>query len=381
MLADALSRFVGDRYDTPRRMARLAAGQPFDPSVWREFAQMGLLGAALPEAVGGLGGGAVEQGLIAYAFGKGLVLEPFVASAVLAGSALLHAGQGARRDALLGELAGGSAIPVVAFVEPGARYRIEHCATTARVRDGGWALDGHKCVVLGGPSATHWIVAARTHGDPACADGITLFVLDREHPGLTRTDYVTMDDRPASDLRLRDVRVGDEHRLGKPGAGGAILARAVDFALAASLSEGVGAMDAALALTLDYLKTRQQFGRPLAAHQALQHRLVDAYIAIEESRVLARHAALTLDAAPAEAARQVVSAAKVLVGQAMRRVGQEVVQLHGAIGTTHEAPVSHYFKRLTVLRAEYGDADWHASRYAAALRAGLVPRAVTGVPA
>ena len=365
MLRDSVTRYVRERHGFDGRMARLRAGRTFDADTWSELADLGLLAAGLPEACGGLGGGPLEVAVLMEVLGGGLLLEPVLAAAVLAGRCLIEAEEGALRQALLTDLAAGRCIPALAAFEPASRSRPTYCRTQAVAVGAGWRLEGAKCVVPGGAVADRFIVSARLAGAADDEAGISLFVLERGRAGLACTDYITLDDRPACDLALDGVQVGRADLLGVAGQGGRLLEVACDHALAASLAEAVGSMDAALALTLEHLKTRQQFGRPLAGNQALQHRLVDLHIAIEESRVMAWQAALALACEPPQAARRAVSAAKVLVGQAMRLVGQETVQMHGAIGTTFEAPIAHHFKRLSALRIEFGDADWHARRFAA----------------
>ena len=374
MLRDSVERYVREHLGPLQRMQRLQTGRRFNPATWQTFAELGLFAAPFPESLGGLGGGAVDVAVVMQAFGNALVLEPYLAGVVFAGAAIARA-DGARRTALMAGLIDGTAIPALACFEAAGRFNPGFCATRAEIDGSGWRLYGHKSVVPGGGVANHFIISARIAGRDADPSGISLFVAERGRPGLTCVDQVTLDDRCVCDLRMEGLQVDVSHLLGTVGGGHAVIDAAFDHAVAASLSEAVGSMDAAMALTLEHLKTRHQFGRPLATNQALQHRLVDMHIAIEEARVMAWQAARLLDESESltiSSASSFISAAKVLVADAVRRVGQESIQLHGAIGTTHEAQISHLFKRLTAMRFEFGDADFHAQRYmerAAAARA------------
>lgn len=363
MLRESVQRYIHDAYDFEARRTRLAEG--FDPVVWAQFAELGWLAAPFSDDHGGLGGGAVERAIVMEGMGQCLALEPYLSTVVLAGTLIAEAGSPAQQAERLPSLMDGSARLALAYAEPWARYELACCETRAATDGPNHVLTGSKVVVFGARDAQTLIVAARTAGEVSDAEGITLFLVPSDAKGLSRTDFVTMDGRSASNLSLDQVVVEPAQMLGPLHGGLPLLELAIDHGTAAVASEAVGAMSVLLDLTLDYLKTRKQFGRPLSANQALQHRLVDMHIAVEESRVMALHAAHSLLQADPAARRKAVSAAKVCTGQAGRLVGQEAVQMHGAMGVTDECAASHYFKRLTMIELSFGNTDWHEQRYAA----------------
>lgn len=371
MLRDGLTRFLEQRYDLVASRAAVKTGPGWQPEIWRAFADdLGLIGATLPESVGGTGGGPAELGIIAEALGYALVVEPYVDTAVL-GAGLLHRSGGPRAEAVLARIVAGTAITAFAATEAGPALDV--VATTAR-RDGdGWVLDGAKSVVTGAPLATHLLVTARTSGEIAGRDGISLFLLDLEpdQPGLTVHPLRTVDDRVAADLEFHGLRLPADALLGAEGRadGGAwpVLARTVDEACAAVCAEAVGVMRKVLADTVEYTKQRAQFGQPISRFQVLQHRMVDMYLEVEQAAAAAQLALSALDAPDDQRARA-VSAAKVTVARTARFVGQNAVQLHGGMGMTEELAVGHYFKRLTAVEHEFGTAAAHLARYAALTR-------------
>lgn len=365
LLRDGLTKFLASRYDLASSRAAAKTGPGWQPEIWRGFAdELGILGATLPEEAGGIGGGPVETMVIAEALGHALVIEPFVDTVVVAGG-LLHRSGDERAAALLEDIVAGSSIAALAATEPTSGDNWRDVSTTAR-RDGEeWVLNGTKVMAVNAPLATHLLVTARTSGERDDTDGISLFVVDIASlsTGFTAHPYRTVDDRRASDLTFSDVRLPASALLGAEGQAWPSLELARDEGAAAVCAEAVGGMRKVLADTVEYCKQRQQFGLPIGSFQALQHRMVDMHMEVEQASAAVYLAVLNLDAEPAQRARA-VSAAKATIGRAARFVGQNAVQLHGGMGMTEELAIGHYFKRLTAVQYEFGSTDYHVSRYA-----------------
>lgn len=364
LLREGLSKFLAARYDLESSRAAAKTGPGWQPDIWRGFAdELGILGATLPESVGGSGGGSAEAMVIAEELGRALAIEPFVDTVIVAGGLLSRAG-GDAAASVLEEIAAGSAIVALAATEPGSGEHWEAIASSA-VRDGDhWVLNGTKTVVVSAPLATHLLIVART-GQSVDSQAMSLFLsaFDAAAPpaGLTVHGYRTIDDRRAADLIFNDVRLPADALLQTDAWPSLALAR--DEGAAAVCAEAVGAMRKVLADTVDYSKQRQQFGQPIGSFQVLQHRMVDMYMELEQAVSAAYLAVLNLDAEPDVRARA-VSAAKATVGRAARFIGQNAVQLHGGMGMTEELAIGHYFKRLTALQYEFGSTDYHRARYA-----------------
>jgi alkylation response protein AidB-like acyl-CoA dehydrogenase len=368
LLRDGLTKFLSTRYQLESSRAAAKTGAGWQPDIWRAFAdELGILGAALPERVGGIGGGPVEVMVIAEALGYALVVEPYVDTAVVAGGLLLRAqaseatGKDTQASEVLQQLVAGHAIVALAAAESQSGDRWQEAATTAH-RDGAvWLLDGAKMMALNAPLATHLIVTAST---PA---GLSLFLVDLggDTTGLTVRKVRTVDDRWAADILLDGVRAV---LLGEEGAAWPSLTQARDEGAAAVCAEAVGNMRKVLADTIEYSKQRQQFGVPIGSFQVLQHRMVDMHIELEQAAAAVYLAVLNLQAEPDQRAKA-VSAAKATVGRAARFIGQNAVQLHGGMGMTEELAIGHYFKRLTAVQYEFGSTDFHVARYAALTRA------------
>jgi alkylation response protein AidB-like acyl-CoA dehydrogenase len=365
LLRDGLSRFLATRYDLEKSRTAAKVGLGWQPEIWRGFAEeLGILGATLPESVGGIGGGPTELMIIAEELGRALVIEPFVETAVVA-AGLLQRADGPASTSVLERIAEGTALVAPAATEPEAGENWAHVSTTA-VHDGAdWVLTGDKTVVVSAPLATHLLITARTSGQPDEPHGISLFIteFDPAAPprGVEVHGYRTIDDRRAADLRFDRLRLPVDALLDDdvwPS-----LAQASDEGAAAVCAEAVGAMRKVLGDTVDYCKQRQQFGQPIGSFQVLQHRMVDMYMELEQAVSAVYLAVLNLQAEPAVRARA-VSAAKATVGRAARFIGQNAVQLHGGMGMTEELAIGHYFKRLTVLQYEFGSTDHHRTRYA-----------------
>lgn len=358
-LQDTLRRFIAKDYGFEQRRALAKSAEGFSRAHWKQFADLGLLALPFPEDFGGMNGSAVDTLLVMEAFGRGLVLEPYLATVVVAGGLIRDAGSAAQKEALLPAIAGGELMMALAHYEPGARYELNHVATVARPDGSGWKLSGAKAVVLGGGTAGKLIVSARTSGGPRDSSGISLFIVDSKAPGVAVRSYPTQDGARAAEIRLDGVSVDTGALVGAKDMALPIIERALDYGIAALCAEAVGIMAALNEATLEYLKTRKQFGQPIGRFQALQHRMVDMVIATEQARSMATLAAVKADSPDAAERRRTLSAAKAYIGQQARFVGQQAVQLHGGMGVVDELNVSHYFKRLTMINATFGDADHH----------------------
>ncbi|OBK80373.1 acyl-CoA dehydrogenase family protein [Mycobacterium sp. 1164985.4] len=359
LLRDGLNKFLSSRYDLESSRTAAKTGAGWQPDIWAGFAnELGILGAALPEELGGIGGGPVEVMVIAEALGQALVVEPYVDTVVVSGGLLQRAG-GEVASALLERIVEGTAIVALAASEEASGHHWAEVATTAE-RDGdGWVLRGSKIVVASAPLATHLLVTARTD------NGISLFLVDLGSTGdaVMAHHYRTIDDRRAADLTFDGLRLPADALLGEEGGAWPSLAQACDEGAAAVCAEAVGCMRKVVADTVEYAKQRHQFGQPIGSFQALQHRMVDMYMELEQAVSAAYLAVLNLEAEPEVRARA-VSAAKATVGRAARFIGQQSVQLHGGMGMTEELAIGHYFKRLTALQYEFGTTDFHVTRYA-----------------
>jgi pimeloyl-CoA dehydrogenase small subunit len=368
LLRDSVERLLSDRYAFDRRRAYLAEPQGWSRELWAQYAELGLLGLPFAEQYGGFGGGGIEVMLVMEAFGRALALEPYLATVVLCGTALRLAGSAAQQAALVPEIAEGRRLLAFAHGERQARYDLSDVLTTATRKGSGWVIDGAKSLVLHGDSADTLLVSARTAGARDDADGITLFLVDGTAGGVARRSYALRDGTRAAEIALGGVEVGADRVLGQVGAGFWVVERVVEAGIAATAAEAVGTMEAMQAMTLEYLKTRTQFGRPIGQNQALQHRASEMFMALEQGRSLAMLAAMTVDEADAAERARNLATVKVGVGQAARFVSQNAVQLHGGIGMTEEYAVGHYFRRVMVIEHSFGDTSHHLSRLAAELR-------------
>jgi alkylation response protein AidB-like acyl-CoA dehydrogenase len=360
-LADALKRWIARDYSFEARRAIVASPAGTSDRAWATLAELGLTALPVPEEQGGFAGDAVDMFVVMQELGRGLVVEPYFATVL--GAEFLRLGGG--HEGLLEQVAAGELKLACALGERQSRHDMRDIAVRAEADGDGWVLSGEKKVVLHGAQAGVLIVSARTGGAQRDEDGIALFALPADAPGVRLTEYRMLDGQRAADLRLDGVQVGPQALVGQPGAGWTVLEAALDYGAALLCAEAVGAMDALFAATLDYLKTRQQFGVPIGKFQALQHRMADMYIHLEQARSMALLAAVRLRGGNAAERRQAVSAAKYRVGQAARFVGQQAVQLHGGMGVTDELPAAHYFKRLSTFELTLGDADHHLARFMA----------------
>ena len=364
LLRDSVDRLLADHYTFEKRRAYLAEPEGWSRALWSQYAELGLLGLPFAEEHGGFGGGGIEVMLLMEAFGRALVLEPYLATVVLAGTALRLAGSEAQQAALLPQVAEGKLVLAVAHGERQARYDLSDVLTTAKPKSGGWVLDGAKSLVSHGDSADRLVVSARTAGERNDAAGITLFLVDAAASGVARRAYTMRDGTRAAEISLSGVELGGDAVLGEVGGGFAVIERVVEAGIAATAAEAVGAMETMQAMTLEYLKTRQQFGRPIGQNQALQHRATEMFVSLEQGRSMAMLAAMMVDEPDAAERAHNIAMAKVGVGQSARFVSQNAVQLHGGIGMTEEYAVGHYFRRCMVIEHSFGDTAHHLSRLA-----------------
>jgi len=364
LLKDSVERLITDQYAFEQRKKYMAEPAGWSTTVWNQYAELGLLGLPFEEMLGGFGGGAVETMIVMEAFGRGLVLEPYFATVILGGGLLRRAGSEPLRAALVPQINAGKLKLAFAHVERQSRYDLADVATTARKDGDGYVLDGAKSVVLHGDCADKLLVTARVAGSRRDRDGIGLFLVDADAAGVTRRGYPTQDGLRAAELTLSGVRVAADAVLGDNAL--PAIEHVVDEAIAALCAEAVGTMQAMHETTLEYLKTRQQFGRPIGSFQVLQHRSVDMLVALEQARSMAMFAAVMAAEENATERRRAIAAAKVQIGRSGKHIGQEAIQLHGGIGMTMEYNVGHYFKRMTTIDMLFGDADAHLATLARA---------------
>lgn len=364
LLKDSVDRFVADRYTFEARKGVLASEIGWSPAIWAQLAELGLLAVPFSEDEGGIGGGPTETMIVMEAFGRGLVVEPYLPTVVLAGGLLRHGGSDAQRAEHIPKIVEGRATMALAQVERGSRYDLHDVSTTAK-RDGeGWVLSGEKGVVLHGEGADTLVVSARTAGGRRDRGGIGLFLVDGRAAGVSRRGYPTQDGMRAAEIGLENVRVGADAMIGDPEGGLPVLERVADEAIAAVAAETVGILSEMQAVTVDYIKTRKQFGVAIGSFQALQHRAADMVVATEQVRSMAYYGTMMSGSDDAAGRAAAMSATKVQVGRSGRFVGQQAIQLHGGVGVTMEYKIGHYFKRMTMIEAFLGDADHHLAKLA-----------------
>lgn len=363
LLQESVQRFVRENYSFEARRQLVATEQGYADAHWAQFAELGWLGIPFPEEYGGLGMSGVETMVVMEAIGNGLVAEPYLSTVVMGGGAVAAAGSEEQKAEILPAVAEGKCKLAFAFAERQARYNLQDVEVRAETANGGYRLSGMKSVVFGAPTADRFVVSARTAGGSRDADGITLFLVAADAPGLSVRGYPTADGLRAGEVTLDNTPA--EGVLGELDGGLPTIEEVVDRAIAAVSAEAVGLMGTLNDMTLEYLKTREQFGQPIGRFQVLQHRMVDMFIAHEEAKSMAMMAAMRIDEEDADARKKAMSAAKVQIGKSARFVGQQSIQLHGGIGMTDEYAAGHYFKRLTMIDRSFGDNDYHLRRYAA----------------
>lgn len=368
MLSDMLTRFVAEQYSFPVRDQIASSPEGYSAEFWRRYAELGAIGALFSEDDGGFGGQGFDITVVFEALGRGLVVEPFL-DTLMAGDILAAAGNPAQ-TALLPQIQAATTRIALAHTEPDAYYDLSHVGTRAE-RDGdGWRLTGHKAVVAQAEHADFYVVSARTSGDEDSPEGITLFLVPAGTASLHVNGYPLIDGGRAADITLQDVKLSADAVLGCPDQGYAMLERSVGKGILALCAEAIGAMDAARDATLDYLQTRKQFGVPIGRFQALQHRMADVLLEIEQARSAVINAAAQLDDADRQTRERTLSAAKYTIGRVGTLVAEECIQLHGGIGMTWELPLAHYAKRLVMIDHQLGDQDHHLDRYIALTQAG-----------
>ena len=363
MLGDAVDRFLADRFDFSTRQKQLAAGISHDPGLWKDLAGLGLMGIAIDSEHGGSGMGFEELAVVLERFGGALVTEPFVPTVVLAAGLLQSLGSAEQQQQWLPLIADGSLRAALAHGERQARDTIAWVTTSATRTSAGWQLNGAKMVVQGGDAADLFLISARTAGNSGDREGISLFAVPREQVAANLRGYSLYDGSGACELVLDGLELPADALLGAEGGALDAIETAYDRGAAAVSIQAVGAMKRLRDLTLDYIKTRRQFGQPLGSFQVLQHRMVDLHMAVEIAESMALSAVIAIATDPDDRMAK-VSAAKAAIGQAAREIGQSAIQLHGGIALTDEYAAGHYFKKLTMIERQFGRVDYHLDRYA-----------------
>ena len=365
LLKDSVDGLLADTYDFEARKKHGAARKGWSDEVWGKFAEQGLLGLPFAEADGGFGAGAIETGIVMEALGRSLVLEPYFATVVLGGGFLRLGGSPAQRKAHLADVVSGKKTMAFAQLEKDSRYDLGDVITSAKKKGAGWVISGEKFVVLHGDSASTFVVTARTKGGQRDRDGVGVFLVPANTNGVRIKSYSTQDGLRAADITFENVEVGADAVLGDAENSLPLVERVADEARVALCSEAVGAMDESLKTTMEYLKTRQQFGVNIGTFQALQHRGSDMFVALEQARGISMYATMAVSFDDPKARMEAIAAAKVQVGRSAKYIGQQSIQLHGGVGMTMEYKIGHYFKRMTMIESTLGDADFHLRRLAA----------------
>ena len=363
MLAESVEKYIANDYDFETRQKYAGSELGYSSEVWQTFAELGWTAVPFREEDGGFDGGLIELMLMMQQFGRGLIVEPYLANIVLAGGVLRRAASDAQKEQWLQPIMAGELHASLAFVEPQSRYEINNIATTAVADAGEWVLNGCKGFVLNGGSDDLLIVPARNAGEQNDTDGVTLFAVATESSGITRNSYATVDGLQAAEIRFDNVRLDTSSIIGEVGKGFATLDAVIDEATLAVCAEAVGIMRVLTDKTVEYSKIRVQFGVPISSFQALQHRMVDMLTACEQSYSLLLWA-MMVNEEGGEEAKRAVSSIKFQIGTAGQKVGEEAVQIHGAMGVTWELDIAHYFKRITAINQIFGSADWHLDKLA-----------------
>ena len=362
LIQDQVDQFVQKEYDWETRQSLSNSELGFGEDNWKKFAELGWLGISVSEDSGGFGGSAIESMLIMEAFGKGLVVEPFLETVIMAGGLIDDHGSDQQKSSFLEPAIAGEMHLALAYAEPQSRFNLSDVVTEAKADGANFIINGYKSVVMNGPSADQIIVSARTSGTQLDENGISLFIIDANASGLDKTNYKTVDGRRASDLTFENVSVSKENLIGDQDKGFDILDSAIDKAILAISAEAVGAMEVLYKTTVEYTKTREQFGTAIGKFQVLQHRMVDMFMEYEQCKSLLYMATMKHEE-KAEDAKKAISGLKYQVGKAGKFIGQQAVQLHGGMGVTDELNVGHYFKRLTTVGTIFGNTDYHLKKY------------------
>jgi len=365
LLKDSVDGLLADSYDFEQRKKYAAEKGGWSKTVWNKLAEQGLLGLPFSEEDGGFGAGGVETALVMESLGRALLLEPYLATVVLGGGFLRHGASAEQKAAHIPSIIDGSKTLAFAQLEKNSRYDLADVSTTAKKKGAGWVIDGEKFVVLHGETADTLIVTARTKGAQRDRSGIGAFLVPANAKGVTIKGYATQDSQRAADIRFEGVEVGADAVLGDAENGLPLIERVVDEARVAMCAEAVGAMDESLKSTVEYLKTRKQFGVAIGQFQSLQHRAADMFVALEQARSMSIFATQASEFPDATERAKAIAAAKVQIGKSLKFVGQQSIQLFGGVGMTMELKIGHYFKRLTMIESTFGDTDFHLRRVAA----------------
>ncbi|MGY3605266.1 MULTISPECIES: pimeloyl-CoA dehydrogenase small subunit [unclassified Bradyrhizobium] len=364
LLKESIDGLLTDSYDFEQRKKYMQEKGGWSKAVWSKLAEQGLLGLPFTEADGGFGAGGVETMIVMEALGKALVLEPYLATVVIGGGFLRHGGSAEQKAAHIPGIIDGSKTLAFAQLEKNSRYDLFDVTTTAKKKGAGWVIDGEKFVVLNGENADTLIVTARTKGERRDRNGIGVFLVPSNAKGISKKGYPTQDGLHAADISFTGVEVGSDAAIGNPEDALDLIERVVDEARIALCAEAVGAMDESLKETVEYIKTRKQFGVAIGSFQSLQHRASDMFVAAEQARSMSMFATMAGDFEDAKERASAIAAAKVQIGKSLKFVGQQSIQLHGGIGMTMEAKIGHYFKRLTMIENTFGDTEYHLRRVA-----------------
>ncbi|HTF75002.1 MAG TPA: pimeloyl-CoA dehydrogenase small subunit [Bradyrhizobium sp.] len=362
LLKESVDGLLSSSYDFDARKKYAAEKGGWSKSAWSKLAEQGLLGLPFSEDDGGFGAGPIETMIVMEALGKALVLEPYLATVVIGGGFLRRGGSAEQKAKYIPGIIDGSKTFGFAQLEKNSRYDLQDVSATAKKKGAGWVIDGEKFVVLNGETADTLIVSARTKGGQRDAGGIGVFLVPGDAKGIAKKGYPTQDGLHAADITFTGVEVGADAAIGDPENALPLIERVVDDARIAMCAEAVGAMDESLKSTVEYLKTRTQFGVPIGSFQTLQHRAADMFVAVEQARSMSMFATMASDFEDAKERATAVAAAKVQIGKSLKFVGQQSIQLHGGIGMTMEAKIGHYFKRLTMIENTFGDTDYHLRR-------------------
>ncbi len=362
LLRNTIQSFIQDNYDFDKRTEIVKSEEGMKIENWKLFSDLGLLGLPFSEDDGGLGFGPVELMIVAEEFGKGLVVEPYIQTIVTCGGFLKRASEKQRHE-YIPKIISGEDIWAFAYAEPQGRYNLNDLTTKASKEGDNYILNGYKCVVSAAPWSKKLIVSARTSGDQRDEEGISLFILDKDSSGISLRDYPTVDGSRASEITLEDVKVSSENLIGEEGKASKLIEQVVDESIAAVCAEAIGAMSVLNEATVEYCKTRKQFGQPIGKFQVLQHRMVDMFMEYEQSVSMTYMVNLKLHEEYSER-RKAASGAKVQICKAAKFIGQSAIQLHGGMGMTDELNVGHYFKRLSMIESLFGNIDHHLKKYA-----------------
>ncbi len=365
MLQESVLKFVQNQYDFDTRNKIISSAEGYSAEYWQLFAELGWLTVPFDEADGGFGGSAVDMAVMMEEFGKAMLVEPFLSTAILAGRLISELDEGERRTKLLTQIMEGKLQVTLAHSERASRFNLAKVETTAEPSGDSISQNGTKRNLLNGAAASKLLVVARESGNSADRDGISVFLIDADAEGVSVHRYANVDGKSAAEISFNNVTVPSAARIGSAGNAIVALESVINRATLAAAAEAVGAMDSLLTKTVEYSKTRKQFGTAIGTFQALQHRMADMFIQCQLARSIVVMAAMKMDsnATPEEKAKA-VSSAKSRVGKSIKLVGEEAVQIHGGIGTTQELDVGHLFKCVTALEMQYGNTDYHTARFA-----------------